>query len=112
MTTADTFPPITYDFTPEIEAIARAGYDAYFQGRPARSWESLHGHHTFRWKLTAQITADGRSHHPSALRNVYLTFYDHVPWSGTSKDDRARWEAVTLAMARARDAVMAERVAA
>lgn len=101
---ADVTTPIIYDFGPHIEPIARAGYEAYFEGRGSIPWDELTGDRTFRWMLTADVLCGCGQVHPQAVRSIYLTLYDARPWSGLSKADKARWTQVRDAMVTARDA--------
>ncbi len=101
--------------TDHIDTVAQAGFAAYYADRAGYTWRTAPFPVTCRWTIIAAAfcngTHDGHSTIGTArkLRAAYTDGIVSAPHSFRTDRD---WQRVYTAMARARDAVMGERMAA
>lgn len=101
--------------TDHIDAVARAGFASYHASRPWHRWEEQPFPTTCRWTIIAAAFCNGNHDGHTVLgmaRNLRSAYTDGIFSTPHSFRTDRDWQRVYAVMARARDAVMAERMAA
>lgn len=101
--------------TEHIEEVAKAAFAAYHVHRAGYTWRTAPFPVTCRWTIIAAAFCNGNHDGHTVLgaaRHLRSAYTDGITCTPHSFRTDRDWQRVYTAMARARDAVMGERMAA